>query len=59
MATTKKTGNQLSLLPEGTWRLDERTRQIGLQGVASAREAIRQARSGHDASSEHRHRHAA
>jgi hypothetical protein len=59
MATTKKPGNQLSLLPEGAWRLDERTRQIGLDGVASAREALRKARSGPTASARQRHRHAA
>ena len=37
---------QLSLLPEPSWRLDDRTRAIGRNGVASAREALRRARPG-------------
>lgn len=48
---------QLSLLPE-SWRLDDRTREIGRRGVASAREALRQARSERSAPGEHT-RHAA
>jgi hypothetical protein len=37
--------DQLALLEddERHWRLDERTREIGLRGVAQAREALRQA----------------
>ncbi len=45
MAVTHPPQNQLSLLPEPSWRLDDRTRQIGRNGVASAREALRAARS--------------
>jgi hypothetical protein len=60
MATNKTSDNQLSLLPESSWRLDEPTRQLGLRGVASAREALRRAAaSGRSAPVEHRHRHAA
>jgi hypothetical protein len=29
--------------PESDWRLDERTRQLGRQGVAAARIALREA----------------
>ncbi len=37
--------DQLALLEDDNrqWRLDERTREIGLRGVAQAREALRQA----------------
>jgi hypothetical protein len=36
---------QLVLIEEPVdWRLDKRTREIGLKGVALAREAVRQAR---------------
>ena len=37
--------DQLVLLEndDRQWRLDERTREIGLRGVAQAREALRQA----------------
>ena len=36
--------DQLALLEDDDrqWRLDERTREIGLRGVAQAREALRQ-----------------
>ena len=41
-------GLQLRLLPGGVkrpdWQLDERTRVVGRQGVAQAREILRQAR---------------
>jgi len=42
--------SQLRLLPGGSrparpeWQLDERTRTVGLLGVAQAREILRQAR---------------
>jgi hypothetical protein len=52
-------GGQLSLLPEPGWRLDERTRRIGLEGVASARAALRRATSGRHAPTDRHHRHAA
>jgi hypothetical protein len=49
--TTKEIGeSQLRLLPGGSeprrpdWQLDERTREVGLLGVAQAREVLRQAR---------------
>jgi hypothetical protein len=37
--------DQLALLDDDDrqWRLDERTREAGLRGVAQAREALRQA----------------
>ena len=42
--------DQLALLPdaspaddEASWELDEHTRQVGLQGLAAARQALRQA----------------
>ena len=41
-------GDQLRLIPGGSpkrdWDLDERTRKLGLQGVAQARAVLRQAR---------------
>ena len=49
--TTKETGdNQLRLLNGGSvsrppdWELDERTRTLGREGVAQAREALRRAK---------------
>ena len=34
---------QLRLIePRASWRMDERTRQIGREGVAKAREALRE-----------------
>ena len=41
--------DQLALLPdasgheEASWELDEHTRQVGRQGLAAAREALREA----------------
>jgi hypothetical protein len=37
---------QLTLLevPEGDWKLDDATRAVGLEGVARARAALREAR---------------
>ena len=45
MARTHRPAIQLSLLPRAGWQLDQRTREIGRQGVATAREALRHARS--------------
>ncbi len=59
MASKHQPTNQLPLLTEPAWRLDERTREIGRQGVASAREALRQARSGRSAPHDNRQRQAA
>ena len=59
MASNEQTPTQLSLLPEAGWRLDEPTRQLGLRGVAIAREALRTTRSGRSAPSERHRRHAA
>jgi hypothetical protein len=59
MAATRQSQHQLSLLPDAAWRLDERTREIGRQGVASAREALREARSGRQAPAERSQRRAA
>lgn len=37
--------NQLSLItPHRSWRLDQRTRQRGLDGIARARAVLREAR---------------
>lgn len=38
--------SQLSLLTQPSWRLDDRTREIGRRGVACARQALRQGRAG-------------
>jgi hypothetical protein len=59
MASQHQRTDQLPLLTEPAWRLDERTRQIGRQGVASAREALRQAGSGRPAPIDHQRRQAA
>ena len=44
-SATPKRATQLRLLPSGTgrleWSLDERTRTVGRQGVAQAREILR------------------
>ena len=48
--------------PAPAWRLDERTREVGRQGVAAARAALRTARSHHrdpDDHHDHSHRSAA
>jgi hypothetical protein len=59
MASKHQPTNQLPLLTEPAWRLDERTRQIGLEGVASAREALRRGGSGRPAPVDHHQRQAA
>lgn len=58
-AGTRPSRSQLSLLPEPGWQLDERTRQIGLRGVAEARDALRRARSGRPAPVDPSRSHAA
>lgn len=52
---------QLALLDETTnvWRLDEHTREVGRQGIAQAREALRRAERDHAAPSVDAHRPAA
>jgi hypothetical protein len=59
MAPTQQAQIQLSLLARPAWRLDERTRAIGMRGVANAREALRQAHSGQTAPIDHSQRQAA
>jgi hypothetical protein len=47
-ASTSTSGDQLRLIPGGSpspdWALDDRTRKLGLRGVAQARAVLRQAR---------------
>ena len=40
--------------PSREWRLDDHTRQVGLQGIASAREALRAATARQRSTSQHR-----
>ncbi|MBW8825925.1 MAG: hypothetical protein JF603_06210 [Acidobacteria bacterium] len=38
--------DQLTLLDDRVWKLDRRTREVGKQGIAEARAALRRAMSG-------------
>ncbi len=54
MAERARSGTQLTLLeaPASSWRLDDKTREVGRKGLAEARAALRSA--GASGRSEHR-----